>query len=364
MYPLTASQDSTADGAISTAQKKLNNALPSMAIDANVTGIAAESRSRRTSTLKADAIENGKLLVAGGIAGAISKSCTAPLARLTILYQVSGFTPAGATSSPLFNAPRQPSLRQAMASIVQAEGIKALWKGNGATVIHRLPYSAINFWAFERLTESWNEALPPHRRSHTMDVTRRLVAGGVAGMTACAVAYPLDLLRTRLAAQVSGSYYSGIGSSLCTIVRDEGFIGLYRGLGATLLQVAPSLAINYCAYETLRSHWLTYRPERQSPTVTMSLLCGSCAGLISSTVTFPLDLTRRRMQLQGQHGKLAKYTSYPDVFRQIYARRGMAGFYSGIVPEYAKVIPGVAVAFCSYEIMKKMLGVQTNITNR
>lgn len=51
----------------------------------------------------------------------------------------------------------------------------------------RLPYSAINFWAFERLTESWNAALPPHRRSHTMDVTRRLVAGGAAGMTACAV---------------------------------------------------------------------------------------------------------------------------------------------------------------------------------
>ena len=61
-------------------------------------------------------------------------------------------------------------------------------------------------------------------------------------------------------------------------------------------QVAPSLAINYCAYETLRSHWLSYCPDRQSPTVTMSLLCGSFAGLISSTATFPLDLARRRMQ--------------------------------------------------------------------
>lgn len=55
-------------------------------------------------------------------------------------------------------------------------------------------------------------------------------------------------------------------------------------------------------------------------------------------------------QLQGQHGKTAKYTSYPDVFRQIYARRGIAGLYSGIIPEYAKVIPGVAIAFCSYEV--------------
>lgn len=347
----------------------MNDAQPAMASNASVAGVAAKqepslkAQPRHTSTFQTDAIENGKLLAAGGIAGAVSKSFTAPLARLTILYQVSGFTPGAAASASL-NAPRQPSLRQAFAGIVQSEGVRALWKGNGATVIHRLPYSAINFWAFERLTESWNAALPPHRRSHTMDVTRRLVAGGVAGMTACAVAYPLDLLRTRLAAQVSGSYYSGIGSSLCLIVRDEGFVGLYRGLGATLLQVAPSLAINYCAYETLRSHWLTYLPDRQSPTVTMSLLCGSCAGLISSSVTFPLDLARRRMQLQGQHGKTAKYTSYPDVFRQIYARRGMAGLYSGIIPEYAKVIPGVAVAFCSYELMKKMLGVQTNITNR
>ena len=41
-----------------------------------------------------------------------------------------------------------------------------------------------------------------------------------------------------------------------TIARDEGLRGLYRGLGATLLQVTPSLAINYTAYGTLRSNWL------------------------------------------------------------------------------------------------------------
>jgi solute carrier family 25 phosphate transporter 23/24/25/41 len=114
-------------------------------------------------------------------------------------------------------------------------------------------------------------------------------------------AYPLDLVRTRLAAQTSHSYYTGISQALRTIVADEGARGLYRGLGPTLLQVAPSLAINYAAYETMRSAWLA-RTDRLTPTVPMSLACGSAAGLISSTATFPLDLVRRRLQMRGWGG--------------------------------------------------------------
>ena len=85
-------------------------------------------------------------------------------------------------------------------------------------------------------------------------------------------AYPLDLVRTRLAAQTTSAYYTGIWHALSTIVKDEGILGLYRGLGATLTQVAPSLAINYCAYETLRSYWMAYEPTRKSPTVSNKVL--------------------------------------------------------------------------------------------
>lgn len=67
-----------------------------MASNASVAGVAAKQgpdlkaqpSSSTTSTFQTDALENGKLLAAGGIAGAVSKSFTAPLARLTILYQV------------------------------------------------------------------------------------------------------------------------------------------------------------------------------------------------------------------------------------------------------------------------------------
>ena len=70
----------------------------------------------------------------------------------------------------------------------------------------------------------------------------------------------------------------------------------------------------------------------------MSLTCGGAAGLISSTATFPLDLIRRRMQLEGQGG-IRRYMGYADVARAVFASGGLRGFYAGIIPEYYKVRP-------------------------
>ena len=41
--------------------------------------------------------------------------------------------------------------------------------------------------------------------------------------------------------------------------------------------------------------------------VVMSLVCGSLAGIASSTATFPLDLVRRRLQLEGRAGAQHRY---------------------------------------------------------
>ena len=82
-----------------------------------------------------------------------------------------------------------------------------------------------------------------------------LAAGSAAGATAVLVTYPLDLVRTRLAAQTQGSYYRGIGGTLARIVADEGPTGLSRGLGATLLQVGrPAVWGGACVSAWLALH--------------------------------------------------------------------------------------------------------------
>ena len=71
--------------------------------------------------------------------------------------------------------------------------MRALWRGNGVTIVHRLPYSAVNFWAYERFTEMWLHRFPsggapgaPVRTGFgSSDMLRRLAAGGAAGLCAC-----------------------------------------------------------------------------------------------------------------------------------------------------------------------------------
>ncbi|KAL6627466.1 hypothetical protein ACP70R_031192 [Stipagrostis hirtigluma subsp. patula] len=279
-------------------------------------------------------------LAAGGFAGAVSKTCTAPLARLTILFQVKRqryqlfgilcalWNVAGMHSDVA--ALRKYSIWHEASRIVREEGFGAFWKGNLVTIVHRLPYSAISFYSYERYKNLLQMVPGLDRDSNYVGVVR-LLGGGLAGITSASVTYPLDVVRTRLATQKTTRYYKGIFHALSTICRDEGVKGLYKGLGATLLEPHDSTAV-------------------------VSLFSGSLSGIASSTATFPLDLVKRRMQLQGAAGTAAVYKStITGTIREIFQREGLRGFYRGIAPEYLKVVPSVGIAFMTYETLKSLL---------
>lgn len=288
-------------------------------------------------------------LIAGGVAGAFSKTCTAPLARLTILFQVQGMHSDVAVLS-------KPSIFREAMRVINEEGFRAFWKGNLVTIAHRLPYSSVNFYAYEHY-KSLLKSIPGldgRDGKAGADVFVHFTGGGLAGITAASATYPLDLVRTRLAAQRNSMYYRGIWHSLSTICRDEGFFGLYKGLGATLLGVGPSIAISFSVYETLRSTWHSKRPEDSA--IAVSLACGSLSGIASSTLTFPLDLVRRRMQLEGVAGCARVYkTGIFGTLGHIIRSEGFRGLYRGIMPEYYKVVPSVGIVFMTYEVLRKLL---------
>ncbi|XP_074308204.1 uncharacterized protein LOC141643077 [Silene latifolia] len=288
-------------------------------------------------------------LLAGGIAGAVSKTCTAPLARLTILFQIQGMHSNAETL-------RKACIWKEASRVMHEEGLKAFWKGNLVTIAHRLPYSSVSFYSYERYKNILQSfpGLESNSENIGAHLIVRLTGGFLAGVTAAASTYPLDLVRTRLAAQTNVMYYNGIWHALRTICKEEGVFGLYKGLGPTLLSVGPNIAISFSVYETLRSQWQIKRPHDSGALV--SLACGSVSGIASSTVIFPIDLVRRRMQLEGAGGRARVYnTGIFGTLKHIVRGEGFRGLYRGILPEYYKVVPSVSIVFMTYEAMKKFL---------
>ncbi|KAM1053940.1 hypothetical protein FF1_001392 [Malus domestica] len=332
-------------------QIALNTGHGGVAVEGGVRSLAQSLPQKQTKPLHQQQSQIGTVsqLLAGGVAGALSKTCTAPLARLTILFQVQGMHSDVATM-------RKASIWREASRIAGEEGFRAFWKGNLVTIAHRLPYSSVNFYSYEQYKKFLKNVpgLENHSDNLSTDLGVHFVGGGLAGITAASVTYPLDLVRTRLAAQTNVIYYKGIWHTLQTITRDEGIFGLYKGLGATLLGVGPSIAISFSVYETLRASWQSHRPE--DSTVLVSLACGSLSGIASSTATFPLDLVRRRKQLEGAGGRARVYTTgLFGTFKHIFKTEGLRGLYRGILPEYYKVVPGVGICFMTYETLKMLL---------
>ncbi|CAO3662182.1 unnamed protein product [Umbelopsis vinacea] len=272
-----------------------------------------------------------KHLIAGGVAGAISRTAVSPMERMKILFQVQGPEPAA-----------YHGIRSTLAKMWREEGMMGFLRGNGTNVMLMEPGK----------TE--------------LDTTRRLTAGALAGLVSVACTYPLDIVRTRLAVQsatLSGvsaatdTKLPGIMTTMSQIYRTEGGVfGLYRGLWPTLLGVAPYVALNFQCYEVLKMHLLP--TDQDAPSVARKLVCGALAGSIAQTVTYPLDVLRRRMQVTGMSTMQYKYRGTWDATKTMVQKEGIRGLYKGMIPNYLKVAPAISISFVTYEWCKEVLHVR------
>ena len=86
------------------------------------------------------------------------------------------------------------------------------------------------------------------------------------------------------------------------------------------------------------------------------LTTGALAGLVSQTLSYPLEVIRRRMQVGGVVGDGHRLTM-TEVAGNIYKTKGFRGFYVGLGIGYVKVVPLAATSFFVYERMKVLFGI-------
>ncbi|XP_023234013.1 calcium-binding mitochondrial carrier protein SCaMC-3-like [Centruroides sculpturatus] len=259
-------------------------------------------------------------LVAGGVAGAVSRTGTAPLDRLKVFLQVRGSE---------FS-----SISTCLRHMLNEGGIKSLWRGNGINVVKIAPESAIKFMAYEQ-----TKRIIKGNRARELSIYERFMAGSIAGGISQTVIYPME---------VRGSEFSSISTCLRHMLNEGGIKSLWRGNGINVVKIAPESAIKFMAYEQTKRIIKGNRARELS--IYERFMAGSIAGGISQTVIYPMEVLKTRLALR----KTGQYSGIWDAATKIYRHEGMRSFYRGYIPNLLGIIPYAGIDLAIYETLKKM----------
>lgn len=190
-------------------------------------------------------------------------------------------------------------------------------------------YSAIQFSTYRTVTLALQTAFGERRLPAAAE---SFIAGASAGALATTATYPLDLLRTRFAAQGPEKVYSSLRASIREIAANEGSRGFFQGLGAGVAQIIPYMGIFFATYETLRLPL----GNLELPFGSGDATAGIMASVIAKTGVFPLDLIRKRLQVQGPnreryvHKNIPVYKGVLKTMQSIIKNEGKRGLYRGL----------------------------------
>jgi solute carrier family 25 protein 16 len=332
--------------------------------------------------------------LAGGIAGCAAKTVVGPLDRVKILFQASSPQFAKYTGSWF-------GVITAVKDIYRQDGTRGLFRGHSATLLRIFPYAGIKFLAYEQI-----RALVI-RDSGQETPLRRFISGSLAGTTSVFFTYPLEVIRVRLAFETKKDSRSTL-ASICRKIYNErpsqnprasssgqtvtsatntaasptiikqmtpssGLVNFYRGFTATLWGMLPYAGSSFLTHDTA-SDLMRHPRIAQYTTIPgtqgsgkdpnkpaqlkywAELGTGGFAGFVSQTVSYPLEVIRRRMQVGGVVGD-GHRLRMAEVATRIWSEAGWRGFFVGLGIGYVKVIPMVATSFFVYERGKYYLGI-------
>ncbi|KAG0668394.1 Mitochondrial succinate-fumarate transporter [Maudiozyma exigua] len=329
-------------------------------------------------------------LIAGGTAGLFEALCCHPLDTIKVRMQIYKRAASGSIKPPGFIKTGK--------NIYSQEGFLALYKGLGAVVIGIIPKMAIRFSSYE-----FYRTLLADKNTGVVSTGNTFLAGVGAGITeAVIVVNPMEVVKIRLQAQhlaAKASVTAPISSSTAaaaaapvlqtaaitpamaagtsaaatatatatataspvkyrnaihagyTIIKEEGFGTLYRGVSLTAARQATNQGANFTVYSKLKEYLQKYHQTEVLPSWETS-----CIGLVSGAIgpfsNAPLDTIKTRLQKDKSHSADKTTSGWGKIMKvgtQLLKEEGFRALYKGITPRVMRVAPGQAVTFTVYE---------------
>lgn len=308
--------------------------------------MSAKSTSGPSGKKPASAATN---LIAGGGAGMMEALACHPLDTIKVRMQLSRRARAP-------GAKRKGFLTTGL-EIAKKESPLGLYKGLGAVMTGIVPKMAIRFTSYE-----WYKQLLS--KEGAVSGSGNFMAGLAAGVTeAVAVVTPMEVVKIRLQSQYHSMSdpldvpkYRNAAHAMYTVIREEGFGALYRGVSLTALRQGTNQAANFTAYTELKDY---IQRNSADPTAQLPGWQTSIIGLISGAVgpfsNAPIDTIKTRLQKTPAEPGQTAMGRIVAIGTQMWKVEGVRAFWMGITPRVMRVAPGQAVTFTVYEYLKGVL---------
>ncbi|XP_063360224.1 calcium-binding mitochondrial carrier protein Aralar1 [Cydia amplana] len=182
-----------------------------------------------------------------------------------------------------------------------------------------------------------------------LEQTYRFTLGSIAGAVGASAVYPIDLVKTRMQNQRTGSFigevaYRNSFDCFKKVIRHEGLFGLYRGLVPQLIGVAPEKAIKLTVNDLVRDKLMD---KNGNLSLYAEIFAGACAGGSQVIFTNPLEIVKIRLQVAGEIAGAQKVRAWAVV-----KELGLFGLYKGARACLLRDMPFSAIYFPAYAHVK------------
>ncbi|XGW08421.1 hypothetical protein V3C99_011053 [Haemonchus contortus] len=225
--------------------------------------------------------------------------------------------------------------------VVKFEGLLGLYRGLLPQIVGVAPEKAIKLTMNDFVRDKFT-------KEGKIPFWAEVLAGGCAGGSQVIFTNPLEIVKIRL--QVAGEIQSAQKIGVFTVLKDLGFIGLYKGARACFLRDIPFSAIYFPAYAHAKLHTADVDGINHPSSLFASAFI---AGVPAAGLVTPADVIKTRLQVAARAGQTT-YTGVIDCARKIMKEEGPAAFWKGTGARVCRSSPQFAVTLLAYELLQRI----------